>query len=142
MFTNPSSGQIEQLLRSARVIAVVGLSADPSRPSHHVASSLQQFGYRIIPVTPTAPEVLGERSVPDLAHLSDVLRPGEQVDIVDVFRRPEHVAAIVDECIRLKLPAVWLQDGVIDEPAAERARAAGLFTVMDRCIYRDRAALR
>ena len=142
MFTNPSSEQIEQLLRSARVSAVVGLSADPSRPSHHVASELQHFGYRIIPVTPTALEVLGERSVPDLAHLSDVLRPGERVDIVDVFRRPEHVAAIVDECIRLKFPAVWLQDGVIDEPAAARARAAGLFTVMDRCIYRDRAALR
>jgi len=142
VFTNPSSEQIGQLLRSARVIAVVGLSADPSRPSHHVASELQHFGYRIIPVTPTAPEVLGERSVPDLAHLSDVLRPGERVDIVDVFRRPEHVAAIVDECIRLKFPAVWLQDGVIDEPAAARARAAGLFTVMDRCIYRDRAALR
>ena len=91
VFTNPSSEQIGQLLRSARVIAVVGLSADPSRPSHHVASELQHFGYRIIPVTPTAPEVLGERSVPDLAHLSDVLRPGERVDIVDVFRRPEHV---------------------------------------------------
>ena len=142
MFENPSGEQIEQLLRSARVIAVVGLSADPSRPSHHVARELQHFGFRIIPVTPSAPEVLGERSVPDLAHLSDVLRPGEHVDIVDVFRRPEHVAAIIDECIRLKLPAVWLQDGVIDEPAAERACAAGLFVVMDRCIYRDRAALR
>ena len=142
MFINPSSEQISQLLQSARVVAVVGLSADPARPSYRVASALQHFGYRIIPVTPTAPEVLGERSVPDLAHLPDVLRPGERVDIVDVFRRPEHVAAIVDECIRLKLPAVWLQDGVIDEAAAERARAAGLFTVMDRCIYRDRAALR
>jgi predicted CoA-binding protein len=142
VFTNPSSEQIGQLLRAARVIAVVGLSADPTRPSYHVASELQHFGYRIIPVTPTAPKVLGEQSVPDLARLPDVLRPGERVDIVDVFRRPEHVAAIVDECIRLKLPAVWLQDGVIDEPAAERARAAGLFTVMDRCIYRDRAALR
>jgi predicted CoA-binding protein len=142
VFTNPSSEQISQLLQSARVVAVVGLSADPTRPSYRVASALQHFGYRIIPVTPTASEVLGERSVPDLAHLPDVLRPGERVDIVDVFRRPEHVAAIVDECIRLKLPAVWLQDGVIDEAAAERARAAGLFTVMDRCIYRDRAALR
>jgi uncharacterized protein len=142
VFTNPSSEQISELLQSARVVAVVGLSADPTRPSYGVASALQHFGYRIIPVTPTAPEVLGERSVPDLAHLPDVLRPGERVDIVDVFRRPEHVAAIVDECIRLKLPAVWLQDGVIDEAAAERARAAGLFTVMDRCIYRDRAALR
>ena len=142
MFTNPSSEQITQLLRSARVVAVVGLSADPTRPSYRVASALQHFGYRIIPVTPTAQEVLGERAIPDLAHLPDVLKPGEHVDIVDVFRRPEHVAAIVEECIRLKLPALWLQDGVIDEAAAERAHAAGIFTVMDRCLFRDRSALR
>ena len=142
MFTNPSSEQIDQLLRSARIIAVVGLSADPTRPSHGVARSLQRFGYRIIPVTPTAETVLGEMAVPDLAHLSEALGPDEHVDIVDVFRRPEHVAAIVDECIQLKLPALWLQDGVIDEAAAGRARAAGIFTVMDRCIFRDRAALR
>jgi predicted CoA-binding protein len=142
VFTNPSSEQIAQLLRSTRIIAVVGLSADPTRPSHGVARSLQRFGYRVIPVTPSAEAVLGETAVPDLAHLPEVLGPGERVDIVDVFRRPEHVAAIVDECVRLKLPALWLQDGVIDEVAAERARAAGIFTVMDRCIYRDRAALR
>jgi hypothetical protein len=142
VFTNPSSEQIAQLLRSARIIAVVGLSADPTRPSHGVARSLQRFGYRVIPVTPTAEAVLGETAVPDLAHLPEVLGPGERVDIVDVFRRPEHVAALVEECVRLKLPALWLQDGVIDEVAAERARAAGIFTVMDRCIYRDRAALR
>jgi predicted CoA-binding protein len=86
--------------------------------------------------------VLGQQAVPDLAHLSDVLGPDEQVDIVDVFRRPEHVAAIVDDCIRLRLPALWLQDGVIDEAAAERARSAGIFTVMDRCLFRDRSALR
>ena len=77
-----------------------------------------------------------------MPHLPEALGPGEKVDIVDVFRRPEHVAGIVDECIRLALPALWLQDGVIDESAAERARAAGIFTVMDRCTYRDRAALR
>jgi predicted CoA-binding protein len=142
VFTNPSSDEIAQLLHSARVIAVVGLSADPTRPSYGVAASLQRFGYRIIPVTPTAKEVLGEKAVPDLDHLADVLGPGEHVDIVDVFRRPEHVAAIVDDCIRLKLPAVWLQDGVIDEAAAERARTAGIFTVMDRCIFRDRRVLR
>jgi len=142
VFTNPSSEQIAQLLRSAHIIAVVGLSADPTRPSHGVARALQRFGYRIIPVTPTAEEILGEAAVPDLAHLPDVLGPGEHVDIVDVFRRPEHVAAIVDECIRLKLPAVWLQDGVVDEASAERARAAGIFTVMDRCMFRDRSALR
>jgi predicted CoA-binding protein len=141
MFKNPSPDKIAHLLRSARVIAVVGLSADPSRPSHGVARALQGFGYRIIPVTPAAPSVLGQRSVPDLDHLPEVLGPGERVDIVDVFRRPEHVAAIVDDCIRLRLTALWLQDGVIDTAAAERAVQAGIFTVMDRCLYRDRTAL-
>ncbi len=140
MFTNPPHDKIVELLHSARTIAVVGLSADASRPSHGVARALQSFGYRIIPVTPTASAVLGERSVADLDHLHEVLGPGEKVDIVDVFRRPEHVAAIVDDCVRLKLPALWLQDGVIDAAAAERAQRAGIFTVMDRCLYRDRAA--
>jgi predicted CoA-binding protein len=140
-FQNPSTAEITALLRSAKTIAVVGLSADPSRPSHSVAKALQRFGYRVIPVTPTAETVLGERAVADLDHLSDVLGPGEKVDVVEVFRRPEHVAAVVDDVIRLALPALWLQDGVIDEAAAERARAAGIFTVMNRCMYRDRAAL-
>jgi len=140
-FQNPPTAEITALLRSAKTIAVVGLSADPSRPSHSVARALQRFGYRIIPVTPAAPTVLGERSVADLDHLHEVLRPDEKVDVVQVFRRPEHVAAIVDDVIRLKLPALWLQDGVIDEAAAEAARAAGIFTVMNRCMYRDRAAL-
>ena len=141
-FRNPSPPEIESLLRDARTIAVVGLSADASRPSHGVASAMQRFGYRVIPVTPSAPSVLGEGAVPDLEHLGDVLAAGERVDIVDVFRRPEHVAAIVDDCIRLQLPALWLQDGVVDEAAALRARAAGIRVVMDRCIFRDRAALR
>lgn len=141
MFKNPPTEKITELLRSAHIIAIVGLSADPSRPSNRVARQLQGFGYRIIPVTPTAGTVLGEQAVPDLDHLSDVLKPGERVDVVDVFRRPEHVAAIVDDCIRLAMPALWLQDGVIDEDAAEKAARAGIFTVMDRCMFRDRAAL-
>ncbi|MGE0580773.1 MAG: CoA-binding protein [Steroidobacteraceae bacterium] len=141
MFRNPDRAAIEQLLRSAKTIAIVGLSSDPSRPSHRVAQSLQGFGYRIIPVTPSGATILGERSVPDLDHLADVLGPGARPDVVDVFRRPEHVAAIVDDCIRLGLPALWLQDGVIDASAAAKAQAAGIFTVMDRCMYRDRAAL-
>jgi uncharacterized protein len=140
-FQNPSTAEITALLRSAKTIAIVGLSADPSRPSHSVASALQRFGYRVIPVTPTAESVLGERAVATLDQAHEVLRPGETIDVVDVFRRPEHVAAIVADCIRLKLPALWLQDGVIDEEAAGRARAAGIFTVMNRCMYRDRAAL-
>jgi uncharacterized protein len=142
MFANPPPAQIEQLLRSARTIAVVGLSADPARPSHRVARALQGFGYRIIPVAPARKEILGETAVASLEELPRVLKAGERVDLVDVFRRPQFVAGIVDECIRLQLPALWLQDGVIDPLAAERAVKAGIFTVMDRCTYRDRAALR
>ena len=121
---------------------MVGLSADPTRPSHGVARALQRFGYRIIPVTPAAEAILGEIAVPSLGQLPEVLGPAEQVDLVDVFRRPEHVAAIVEDCIRLKLPALWLQEGVVDAAAAARAQAAGIFTVMDRCLFKDRAALR
>jgi len=107
-----------------------------------VARSLQRFGYRIIPVNPFAESILGEPAVASLEQLPEVLGAAEHVDLVDVFRRPEHVAGIVADCIRLKMPALWLQDGVIDEAAAARARAAGILTVMDRCLYRDRAALR
>jgi uncharacterized protein len=142
MFANPPAERIDALLRRARVIAVVGLSADRTRPSHGVARALQRFGYRIIPVTPNAETILGETAVASLDQVSEVLGPGERVDIVDVFRRPEHVAGIVADCIRLGMPALWLQDGVVDPQAAERAVAAGIFTVMDRCLFRDRAALR
>jgi predicted CoA-binding protein len=141
VFTSPTPEEIAWLLRSAHTIAVVGLSPDPSRPSHGVARALQGFGYRIIPVTPAGGEILGERAVPDLDHLGQALASGEQVDIVDVFRRPEAIPAIVDDCIRLRLPALWLQEGVIDAAAAARAQAAGIFTVMDRCLYRDRSTL-
>ena len=140
-FRNPPETEIFDLLRRARNVAIVGLSADRSRPSHGVARSLQKFGYRIIPVNPSAESILGEPCVPTLAAAVAALPAGERIDIVDVFRRPEHVSAIVDECIALHLPALWLQDGVIDEAAARRARTAGDFTVMDRCIFRDRAAL-
>ena len=114
-----------------KTIAVVGLSASPGRPSHGVARALQGFGYRIIPVNPAVTEVLGEKAYPSLHALP------EPVDLVDVFRESSHVAGIVDDCIALRLPALWLQDGVVDEAAALRARAAGLTVVMDRCIYRD-----
>jgi predicted CoA-binding protein len=142
MFVNPPADAIAQLLRAARTIAVVGLSADPTRPSHGVARALQRFGYRIIPVTPSAEAILGEPAVPSLDQLPEVLGSGERVDIVDVFRRPEHVAGIVSDCIRLKLPALWLQEGVVDQAAAGRAVQAGIFTVMDRCLFKVRAALR
>lgn len=142
MFVNPSASEIAELLRAAHTIAVVGLSPDRTRPSHGVARALQRFGYRIIPVNPGAESILGEAAVPALDQLPEVLERDERVDIVDVFRRPEHVAGIVEQCIRLKVPALWLQDGVIDEGAATRAQRAGIFTVMDRCLFRDRAALR
>ncbi len=138
-FRNPDPAAIEALLRQARTIAVVGLSADPSRPSHAVSRSMQRFGYRVIPINPTEKMILGERCVATLADAVSTLQAGERVDIVDVFRRPDHVASVADDCIRLHLPALWLQDGVIDEAAAMRAQAAGILTIMDRCIYRDRA---
>jgi uncharacterized protein len=137
-FHNPTQHEIASLLERARTIAVVGLSDNPMRPSHGVARAMQQFGYRIVPITPTATRILGEHCFADLASAARALQP-TAIDIVDVFRRPEHVPPIVDDCIRLELPALWLQDGVIDHGAALRARAAGIFTVMDRCIYRDRA---
>ena len=130
-FRNPSEDEIKALLELVRVIAVVGLSPQPSRPSHMVASNLQSFGYRIIPVRPAVEQVLGERAY---ACLGDVL---DKIDLVDVFRAPEHVDGIVDECIALGIPAIWLQDGVVNEAAALKARAAGITVVMDRCTYRD-----
>jgi len=130
-FQNPTEEQIEDLLKRVRSIAVVGLSPRPNRPSHQVASQMQRFGYRIIPVRPAVDSVLGETAYASLEKLPT------RVDLVDVFRAPEHVDAIVDQCIALGLPAVWLQDGVVNVPAARRARDAGMFVVMDRCVYRD-----
>ena len=130
-FRNPSDAEIGALLERARVIAVVGLSPKPDRPSHGVARALQRFGYRVIPVRPAVASVLGEKAYPDLRAVP------EKIDLVDVFRAPEHVDAIVDECIALAVPALWLQDGVVNEPAAARAQAAGILVVMDRCVYRE-----
>ena len=141
MFSNPPRGEIDRLLKGARTIAVIGLSGDPARPSHSVARALKGFGYRVIPVNPRVRGVLGEPAAADLAEAVGRVVPVAEIDIVDVFRRPEHVAGIVADCIRLKLPALWLQEGVIDARSAERAREAGILTVMDRCIQRDRAAL-
>ncbi len=138
MFDNPAKPAIDDFLHRIRTVAILGLSETPGRPSHNVARALQKFGYRIVPVNPTATEILGERAWPDL---ESAMKGAGPVDVVDVFRRPEHVAAIVDDCIRLKVPALWLQDGVIDEAAAQKARDAGIFTVMDRCMFRDRSML-
>ena len=138
MFDNPAKSEIDALLRRIRTVAILGLSETPGRPSHNVAKALQKFGYRVVPVNPSATEILGEKAWPDL---DSAIAGAGPVDVVDVFRRPEHVAAIVEDCIRLKVPALWLQDGVIDETAARKARAAGIFTVMNRCMFRDRSTM-
>ena len=130
----PATDVVSKIFESARTIAVVGLSPDPHRPSHGVARYLQRVGYRIIPVNPHVDEVLGERAYPSLRDVT------EPVDVVDVFRRSEFVGPLVDEAIAIKAGAVWLQDGVIDEVAAQRARAAGLDVVMDDCMMRRHAA--
>lgn len=130
-FSNPSPEALRQIFQEVRSIAVLGLSPNPSRPSFRVAQGLQARGYRIIPVRPMVDEVLGEQAYPDLESLPEL------PDIVDVFRAAEHVPAIVDSCITLGIKRLWLQDGVIDEASALRAQAAGITTVMDRCMWRD-----
>ena len=122
---------IPELLRSSRVIAVVGLSGKKFRPSYGVAEYMQREGYRIIPVNPNESEVLGEKSY---ARLEDVPGP---IDIVDIFRRSEFVSPIVDSAIRAGAKAIWMQEDVEDEQAAKKARDAGLFVVMDRCILKE-----
>jgi predicted CoA-binding protein len=124
-------GMIPDLLRKSHVIAVVGLSSKKFRPSYGVAEYMQREGYRIIPVNPNEAEVLGEKAY---ARLEDI---PEHVDIVDIFRRSEFVAPLVEEAIRRGASAVWMQEGVVDEVAAEKARAAGLAVVMDRCILKE-----
>ena len=124
-------GMIPDLLRKSRVIAVVGLSSKQFRPSYGVAEYMQREGYRIIPVNPHETEVLGEKAY---ARLRDI---PEHVDIVDIFRRSEFVQPIVEDAIRMGASAVWMQEGVVHEEAAEKARAAGLAVVMDRCILKE-----
>lgn len=126
-----TSDDIGRLLSVVRTIAVVGLSNDSMRPSYGVSSYMQQQGYRIIPVNPTISEALGERSYPNLSSVR------ERIDLVNVFRRSEFVPDIVDEAIRLKLPAIWMQEGVIHQQAAQKAREAGISVVMDRCILKE-----
>lgn len=128
MFSNPANEEIRDLLARARTIAVVGLSPRPERPSHRIARRLQSWGYRVVPVRPALAEVLGEKAYPRLADVP------HRIDLVDVFRAAERIGPVVDECIALGLPAIWIQEGIVNEPAAERARAAGMFVVMDRCI--------
>jgi predicted CoA-binding protein len=127
--------RVAAILGEARTIAVVGLSARRFRPSHGVAEYLQRAGYRIIPVNPKIAEVLGERSY---ASLDEVPEP---VDIVDIFRRPEHVPEIVEAAIRTGAKTIWMQEGVVHEEAARRAESAGLAVIMDRCILKEHRRL-
>lgn len=135
-FTNPGQEQIRKILTEANSIAVVGLSPKPQRDSHGVAKALQGFGYKIIPVRPGVDEILGEQAYPDLKSIPEV------PDIVDVFRAPEHVPDIVDDCIEIGAKVLWLQEGVVDEESALRAQKAGIKVVMNKCIFKEWIALK
>jgi len=130
-YSAPDKIDIIKCLNQIKTIAVLGLSPKPKRPSYRVSKAMQEFGYRIIPVRPAIDEVLGEKAY---AQLKDI---DIEYDLLNVFRAPEYVDAIVDECITLGIKAIWLQEGVVNEAAAARAQAAGIFVVMDRCIYKD-----
>ncbi|MGA8621746.1 MAG: CoA-binding protein [Candidatus Sulfotelmatobacter sp.] len=134
MASFPQIDPVTELLRHAKTIAVVGLSNHPLRPSHGVSAYMQSQGYGIIPVNPQIESSLGEKAY---ASLLDV---PEKVDIVNIFRRPEFVEEVVDQAIQLKVPAIWMQEGVIHEKAAAKARRAGALVVMDRCIRKDHRA--
>jgi predicted CoA-binding protein len=130
----PKADPIRELLQSAKTIAVVGLSDSPLRPSHGVSAYMQSRGYRIIPVNPTISEALGEKAFSSLLDVPD------KIDIVNIFRRPEYVDDIVEQAIQLKIPAVWMQEEVVNETAAAKARQAGLFVAMDLCILKEHRA--
>jgi predicted CoA-binding protein len=129
--TEAANDAVTQILDTSKTIAVVGLSANRMRPSYGVAEYLKAAGYRIIPVNPNQEDVLGEKSYP---RLEDV--PG-RVDIVDIFRRPEFVPDVVDSAIRIGARGIWMQEGVVHAKAAEKARRAGLFVIMDSCILKE-----
>jgi predicted CoA-binding protein len=132
--TLPKSDPILDLLERSRTIAVVGLSDSPLRPSHGVSAYMQTHGYRIIPVNPMIKISLGEKSYASLLEVPD------KIDIVNIFRRPQFVEEIVDQAIQLKIPAVWMQEEVVHEKAAEKARQAGMLVIMDRCILQEHRA--
>lgn len=130
-----TDAEITELLKTAKTIAVVGLSSDPMRPSFGVSRFLQRQGYRIIPVNPNETEVLGERAYPTVKDIPD------QVDIVDIFRRPARVPEVIDQALEKGIRHIWMQEGVVNEEAAQKAEAAGMSVVMDRCILKEMARL-
>ncbi len=130
-YTNPSDQQIKEILQKYKKVAVVGLSSDPSRPSNGVARHLQGRGFKIIPVNPKETGILGEKAYPDLSSIP------EKVEIVDIFRRPEHVPAIVEEAFKVGVKFIWMQEGVVNHPAAFSASQKGITVVMDRCMAKE-----
>lgn len=128
--------QEEEILRNSHAVAVVGVSPDEERPSYRVFSYLREHGYRVIPVNPLFPRILGETSYPDLAAIP------EKVDVVDIFRPAKEVQPIVDQAIATGAKAVWMQIGVVNEAAASRARQAGLQVVMDKCMRKEHLKMR
>ena len=127
---------IEKIIRESRNIAVVGISNKLGRPSLTVASYLKGQGYRIIPVNPTIQDVNGERCYPDLTSIP------EKVDVVDIFRKPEDVLPVVEEAVRVGAKAIWMQEGIVNEEAASKAREAGLQVVMDKCMLKEHSRLK
>jgi uncharacterized protein len=132
--SRPEADPIRELLQRSKTIAVVGLSDSPMRPSYGVSAYMQSHGYKIIPVNPLINESLGEKAYPSLREVP------EKIDIVNIFRRPEYVEEIVDQAIELKVPAVWMQEGVINQKAAEKVEKAGIFVLMDLCILKEHQA--
>ncbi len=130
-FTNPDAQHIRAMLTGVKTIAVVGFSPRPGRPSNNISRSMQRYGFRIIPVRPAISEGLGEKAYRELSAVP------EPIDLVNVFRAGEFIPAIVDDCLRLGLKKIWMQEGAINEEAAERAVAGGMIVVMDRCILSD-----
>lgn len=131
MASLPQADFVAELLKKAKTIAVVGLSDDPMRPSHGVAAYMQSHGYRIIPVNPQIESCLGEKAYASLLEVP------EKIDVVNIFRRSQFAKEVVDQAIQLKVPAIWMQEDVIHEKAAEKARKAGMFVMMDCCILKE-----
>jgi predicted CoA-binding protein len=135
-FENPDDAVLRALFNTVKTIAVVGLSPQPARPSYRVAQAMQRYGYRIIPVRPLVDEVLGEKAYPSLADIPFA------VDLVDVFRAAEHVPAIAEQGLALHLPAIWIQEGIVHDAAAQRAQTGGMTVVMDRCLLKEYVRLK
>ena len=134
--THPDDASLRTLFNRIQTIAVVGLSPQPARPSYRVAQAMQRYGFRIVPVRPLVDSVLGETAYADLADIPF------QVDLVDVFRAAEHLPAIVEQCLALHLPSIWIQEGIVHDDAAHRAQTGGMTVVMDRCLLKEYVRLK